>query len=78
MYLILFCPWRLKIRFELMIIGVYTIVRTIIDMVSKVQVLDTTKALQFQADLCTDSIEWCNREKHSFLRQRVQARLASM
>lgn len=47
-------------------------------MVSKVQVLDSTKALQLQADLCQDSIEWCNTEKHTFLRQRVESRLASM
>ena len=52
--------------------------RTIIDMVAKVQVLDAAKALQLQADLCQDSIDWCNKEKHTFLRQRVEARLASM
>lgn len=54
------------------------VVRTIIDMVAKVKVLDTDLALQLQADLCLDSIDWCNREKHTFLRQRVEARLASM
>ncbi|ETW08594.1 hypothetical protein H310_01140 [Aphanomyces invadans] len=54
------------------------IVRTVIDMVSKVKVLDATMALQFQADLCYDSIAWCNLEKHTFLRQRIQARLASI
>ncbi|GAB9463042.1 26S proteasome regulatory subunit n6 [Globisporangium polare] len=54
------------------------IVRTIIDMVAKVKVLDTDLALQLQADLCLDSIDWCNREKHTFLRQRVEARLASI
>ncbi|RHY77527.1 hypothetical protein DYB34_005773 [Aphanomyces astaci] len=43
-----------------------------------VKVLDATKALQFQADLCYDSIAWCNLEKHTFLRQRIQARLASI
>jgi 26S proteasome regulatory subunit N6 len=47
-------------------------------MVSKVKVLDPSKALQLQADLCQDSIEWCNKEKHTFLRQRVEARLATM
>ncbi|KAJ0402893.1 hypothetical protein ATCC90586_000482 [Pythium insidiosum] len=52
------------------------IIRTVIDMVSKVKVLDTDKALQLQADLCLDSIEWCKLEKHMFLRQRVEARLA--
>ncbi|EQC36815.1 26S proteasome regulatory subunit N6 [Saprolegnia diclina VS20] len=54
------------------------IVRTIIDMVSKVETLDHQKSLQFQADLCVDSIAWCNLEKHTFLRQRIQARLASI
>ncbi|KUF96552.1 hypothetical protein AM588_10009939 [Phytophthora nicotianae] len=54
------------------------IVRTVIDMVAKVKVLDAEKALQLQADLCIDSIEWCKQEKHTFLRQRVEARLASI
>ncbi|KAG2520623.1 hypothetical protein JM16_005442 [Phytophthora kernoviae] len=54
------------------------IVRTVIDMVAKVKVLDSEKALQLQADLCLDSIEWCTQEKHTFLRQRVEARLASI
>jgi hypothetical protein len=53
-------------------------VRTVIDMVSKVHVMDADKALQLQADLCLDSIDWCNQEKHTFLRQRVEARLAAM
>lgn len=53
-------------------------VRTIIDMVAKVKALDLAHALQLQADLCLDSIEWCNAEKHTFLRQRIEARLASM
>lgn len=52
--------------------------RTIIDMVAKVKVLDAERALQLQADLCLDSIDWCNQEKHTFLRQRVESRLASM
>ncbi|KAG6976875.1 hypothetical protein JG688_00000938 [Phytophthora aleatoria] len=54
------------------------IVRTVIDMVAKVKVLDAERALQLQADLCIDSIEWCKQEKHTFLRQRVEARLASI
>lgn len=54
------------------------VVRTVIDMVSKVQVLDHLKALQLQADLCQDCIDWCNQEKHTFLRQRVESRLALM
>ena len=55
-----------------------SIVRTVIDMVAKVKTLDAEKALQLQADLCLDSIDWCNQEKHTFLRQRVEARLASI
>ena len=47
-------------------------------MVAKVQVLDAKRALQLQADLCVDSIEWCKQEKHTFLRQRIEARLAAM
>lgn len=47
-------------------------------MVAKVHVMDADKALQLQADLCLDSIDWCNQEKHTFLRQRVEARLAAM
>ncbi|RLN32269.1 hypothetical protein BBJ28_00015780 [Nothophytophthora sp. Chile5] len=59
-------------------IGAQYSIRTVIDMVAKVKVLDADKALQLQADLCLDSIEWCNQEKHTFLRQRVEARLASI
>lgn len=51
------------------------IVRTVIDMVSKTGGPDS---LQLQADLCHDSIAWCNKEKHSFLRQRIEARLAGI
>lgn len=54
------------------------IVRTVIDMVAKVKVLNAEKALQLQADLCLDSIEWCKQEKHAFLRQRIEGRLASI
>lgn len=64
--------------FTVSVLAQWRLVRTIIDMVAKVKVLDTDKALQLQADLCLDSIEWCNQEKHTFLRQRVEARLASM
>lgn len=47
-------------------------------MISKVEALDQDKALKLQADLCYDSIDWCKKEKHTFLRQRVESRLASM
>ena len=36
------------------------------------------ESLQLQAELCKDSIDWCNEEKHTFLRQRIEARLAGM
>jgi 26S proteasome regulatory subunit N6 len=33
---------------------------------------------QVQIDLCLETIEWCLQEKRTFLRQRVQAKLASL
>lgn len=51
------------------------IVRTVIDMVSRT---GGPESLKLQADLCHDSIAWCNQEKHTFLRQRVEARLAEI
>lgn len=51
------------------------IVRTVIDMVSRI---GGPKSLQLQVDLCNESIDWCNAEKHTFLRQRIEARLAGI
>lgn len=55
------------------------IVRTVIDMVSRVHANTKPQPqgqeFQLQADLCRESIAWCNAEKHTFLRQRIEARL---
>mmetsp|Transcript_30689 Transcript_30689/g.44869 ORF Transcript_30689/g.44869 Transcript_30689/m.44869 type:complete len:437 (-) Transcript_30689:323-1633(-) len=49
------------------------IVRTLIELVAKV---DGSTELQLQ--LCLDTIEWCKQEKRTFLRHRIQAKLAAM
>eukprot|EP00271_Cylindrocystis_brebissonii_P001174 TRINITY_DN11478_c0_g1_i1.p1 TRINITY_DN11478_c0_g1~~TRINITY_DN11478_c0_g1_i1.p1 ORF type:complete len:445 (+),score=121.64 TRINITY_DN11478_c0_g1_i1:466-1800(+) len=49
------------------------IVRTIIDEVSKVP--DSTR---LQVELCQDMVQWTRDEKRTFLRQRVEARLAAL
>ena len=49
------------------------IVRTLIDLVAKVP-----GAGAEQMQMCLDTIEWCKQEKRTFLRHRIQAKLAAM
>jgi len=48
-------------------------VRSLIEIVSKVP-----GTAQLQIELCKDSIEWCKNEKRTFLRQRIETKLASL
>lgn len=50
------------------------VVRAVLDMVC----LEAPRQLEMQADICKNIIEWCRREKRTFLRQRVEAKLASI
>merc|ERR1712039_906541 len=49
------------------------IVRSLIDLLAK-----TPDSMYLQIDMCKDCIEWCKGEKRTFLRQRVETRLASL
>jgi 26S proteasome regulatory subunit N6 len=49
------------------------IVRTIIELVGKIP-----NTQDVQIELCKDSIEWSQKEKRTFLRQRIEARLAAL
>ena len=51
------------------------IVRTILDMAAEIE---GEEAQQMLIKLCEESIEWCKQEKRSFLRQRIEFRLASL
>ena len=49
------------------------IVRSMLEIVGSLKDLDS---LDIQISLCKDVIEWCKSEKRTFLRQRVESRLA--
>jgi hypothetical protein len=48
-------------------------VRSLIDLVA-----DVENTLPLQIELCKESIEWAKETKRSFLRQRIETRLASL
>eukprot|EP00542_Grammatophora_oceanica_P018519 CAMPEP_0194035502 /NCGR_PEP_ID=MMETSP0009_2-20130614/7924_1 /TAXON_ID=210454 /ORGANISM="Grammatophora oceanica, Strain CCMP 410" /LENGTH=470 /DNA_ID=CAMNT_0038676885 /DNA_START=17 /DNA_END=1429 /DNA_ORIENTATION=- len=50
------------------------IVRAVLDLVQREAPLE----LEMQADICRNIRAWCQREKRTFLRQRVEAKLASI
>jgi 26S proteasome regulatory subunit N6 len=41
-------------------------------------VCDMPNSTAFQTEMCMECIEWCKQEKRTFLRQRIEARLASL
>lgn len=49
------------------------IVRNILNIVATVP-----DSLDIQVTLCKDVVEWCQAEKRTFLRQRIEAKLASL
>jgi len=48
-------------------------VRKLIDIMGKIP-----KSEQLQLELCQEAIEWCTKEKRTFLKQRIQVRLATV
>lgn len=48
--------------------------RTLIDAVGE----GKNASVELQAEMCQDAIAWCVTEKRTFLRQRIQARLAGL
>jgi 26S proteasome regulatory subunit N6 len=49
------------------------LVRSLIDLVGKIP-----NSLQLQIELCRESIRWCKAEKRTFLKQRIESRLADL
>ena len=49
------------------------IVRQIVEIVSR-----SVTSVELQVEMCEDAVEWCSREKRTFLKQRMQTRLAEL
>ena len=49
------------------------IVRNILDIVAKIP-----DSIDIQMTLCNDLVQWCEKEKRTFLRQRIESRLCSL